>query len=128
MSQIIESDLCGAMNNNGRGYCKNRTRHPSGFCPSHRRNAEGKCPPLRKKKIIHPEFFTRAFSSRTLTSEETPIRSKEVTLRFGDAELSLSWNHGIKAFEIRTMHKGLRDGMTLIPDCSNRIFIKAGER
>lgn len=120
---IIESDLCGAMKPDGR-YCNNRTRHPSGFCPAHRRAPlHG---PARAKSKPKLEIFT--VTHRAQGREETPINSKSVTLRHGDSELIVSWCSVMKAFEIRTMNKKLRDGMTIIPECSNVVLVKVGER
>lgn len=86
-------------------------------------------PKPKYKKPVKPEFYTRTHSKNIgRMFDETQIKTKAVYLRFGDADLELEWNHGMQAFSIRTMHKGLRDGLTVIPDSSNRIFIKVGER
>lgn len=129
-NEIVESDICGATTRNDQ-YCNKRTRHPSGKCPWHRSQAERftlRVDPPKNAKV-KPEIFTREISNNVgRMYDEKPIKSKSVFLRFGQGELELSWSHGMQAFEIKSMHKGLRDGMTVIPDCSNRVFIRVGER
>lgn len=50
-----------------------------------------------------------------------------VFIQRGDDTLEVKWSDAHMAFEVRSTHKGMRDGLCVFPASGNLVYIKVGE-